>query len=557
MSIHIDFTPSTSSQLENGSCSVAKDLALVQESKGRWKLIDTRSEKASPSSTVIKGDNLVNLMQAVANGEKQLPAAFDTKEFQDLTKDPKFRGLCRRIPGIESSEHVESRARGKAALERAVGSAKIIGKGLGELEKQGLEGRFVGQDQDEQPYWIREVVFGGSLKPMGEVDIIIGGWSQDKTTRLSIKEWEAEKIKEWESLKPGQDFLKWVADQAWNTRVQSAWEKAHPGETFAPGKMASWKDAEADPELVLPVWLLKEFAGTSTDADFAKWRTGVIQERNEDWKRFKKETGVDLSFEEHERLSSHYSTSGAVESQPRWMLRQIWQSSAGSDNEDFTTFVRRLDYQKIHPGPVSEPEFKKWCASEEKKIRERYEGSHLPITFEEWRSQQDDGLLIDPAPFILLNEEQRTPYRTTCAGGCLVRNGHPYDTGFDKTRHSGEGYAIFVIGPDKNLYCGSHIGGVFHHSSFLGEGAIAAAGEVKTDPTGHVVELSSKSGHFQPKDPQNYYMLRYFSERDVDLANVKFTYYDSAGKTQARNAAEYLQELESGGLSVIDPSVFH
>ena len=181
----------------------------------------------------------------------------------------------------------------------------------------------------------------------------------------------------------------------------------------------------------------------------------------------------------------------------------------------------------------------------------------MPLSFEKWRAQQDDSILVEPSPFIHLNTDEREIYRTTCENGTLKRNGHAFDTSFEKTLHSGNGYAIFVIAPDHNLYSGSHIGGVFHHSSFLGEGATVAAGEIKTDPNGKIVELSSKSGHYRPKDSQNLYMLKYFQDRGADLSTIKFTFYGTEGKTEERNAHEYLEGLEHlKSLGEIDLEIF-
>ena len=136
-------------------------------------------------------------------------------------------------------------------------------------------------------------------------------------------------------------------------------------------------------------------------------------------------------------------------------------------------------------------------------------------------------------------------YQTECQEGTLMRNGAPLNTKFEKTLASGPGHAIFVIGPDDSLYCGSHIREVFHHSSFLGGAAVVAAGEVKTNSDGTIVKLSSKSGHYHPGDSQNLFMLRYFRDRGVDLSKVDFTFYSPDGETESRNALQYLQELES------------
>lgn len=211
--------------------------------------------------------------------------------------------------------------------------------------------------------------------------------------------------------------------------------------------------------------------------------------------------------------------------------------------DDFPTYARKLQWESQTKAQKTDKPFEEWNTAEDSTLHARHKGSHLPLTFEQYQKQQNDGILVEPAPFINLSPTERKAYETTCANGKLVRNGHPLNTGFEKTLHSGEGYAIFVIGPNDDLYCGSHIGGVFHHSSFLADGATAGAGEIKTDQDGKIIELSSKSGHYRPTNAQNLHTLHYFKDRGVDL-NIKFTFYDTNGKTQERNAQEYLDELE-------------
>lgn len=540
------------SQLLNGNCSIEQDLALVKTS-GRWTLIDTRKENIPLGGMIIKGKDLIELMQFTANEEKNLPDKF--LQIKDLTQDPRFRRFCRLIPGIESHENAQSREKSAQAMQRAFEAAKVIGKGLSQIEKQGLEGRYVGQDQGKHPYWMREVIFAGDGKSTSETDILIHGWELDKDSRLSLKEWESAKKEEWKNLNPGKDFLPWIADQAWDAEEKETWEKAHPGEVYDKGKFLNWPEAQTDPDLFLPVWLLKKISGKTDNADFQAWRVVIKNERQEEWTRFKEETGANLTFEEHETLDFEYGHSGSVDSIKRWMLQQLWQKASTSD--DFPTFVQKLKWTQEKQTGKTQESFDNWVANQERILHERHQGTHLPLSFEEWRAQQDDSILLGAAPFINLNAEQRKIYCTNCENGILKRNGYLFDTAYEKTLHSGNGYAILVIAPDEQLYCGSHIGGVFHHSSFLGEGAVLAAGEIKTDSNGKIIELSSKSGHYRPKDSQNLYLLKYFQDRGADLSTVKFTFYDVNGKTEERNAQEYLESLEHlKGLAEMDLGLF-
>jgi hypothetical protein len=79
----------------------------------------------------------------------------------------------------------------------------------------------------------------------------------------------------------------------------------------------------------------------------------------------------------------------------------------------------------------------------------------------------------------------------------VSEDGSTFSTALCKTVVSGDGWAIFVMAPDAELYAGSHVEGVFHHSTFLSGGAVTAAGEIAVD-YGTVKVINSKSGHYRP-----------------------------------------------------------
>lgn len=314
------------SALQTGKCSVSKDLALVGDKTGRWTLIDTRREKLPANGTILKGNDLVKVMQAAANDAKKFPSAPLDKEFADLTGNAKFRNFCRMVPGMETKEHLESRTRSNESMGRMYDSAKVLGKGLGKLEEKGGEGRYVGQDQGSHNYWIREVVFRGTPKPPGEIDILIAGWKQDKSSNLSVKDWETAKKEEWETSNTDLEFLPWIATNSWAAECKEAWHEAHPGEAFDETKFKSWTKSQADPILCLQTWELKKMSGKNNEADFQAWRKEVIKGREEDFEKFKEETGVqNLSFVQHEQMEDDWCHSGSVENPNRWILQQLWK----------------------------------------------------------------------------------------------------------------------------------------------------------------------------------------------------------------------------------------
>lgn len=82
---------------------------------------------------------------------------------------------------------------------------------------------------------------------------------------------------------------------------------------------------------------------------------------------------------------------------------------------------------------------------------------------------------------------------------------------------------IFVIGPDGELYIGKPRDGHFHHSSFFAGGVLTWAGEIRTNATGQIVELTDESGHYQPSKIHNLQGLDVLRQLGFDLSNAMFT----------------------------------
>jgi hypothetical protein len=97
-----------------------------------------------------------------------------------------------------------------------------------------------------------------------------------------------------------------------------------------------------------------------------------------------------------------------------------------------------------------------------------------------------------------LNEFEAEKYKVKFQGNKLVNSDDAeVSTQNNETVVSGKGWAIFVVDLDGNLYLGSHILGVFHHSSFLSGKPVLAAGEILVD-NGIIKVVTCKSGHYRP-----------------------------------------------------------
>jgi hypothetical protein len=186
-------------------------------------------------------------------------------------------------------------------------------------------------------------------------------------------------------------------------------------------------------------------------------------------------------------------------------------------------------------------DFTKWKFDKNQKLVEKWKASRIALPFDKWKAHQ----VLDPlrpVPFVTLDKKARKAYQTDCEKGRLTRAKASFATTLERTGHSGDGWVIFVIGPQKELYCASHLSGVFHHSSFLGDTAVMGGGEIKTSADGTITHISSKSGHYRPTDIENREMLRWFQSHGTDLSRVSFTCFLPGGKeSQPINALAYLK----------------
>jgi len=90
-------------------------------------------------------------------------------------------------------------------------------------------------------------------------------------------------------------------------------------------------------------------------------------------------------------------------------------------------------------------------------------------------------------------------------------NDLPFDTKGNSTLFSGLGWAIFVVDMDGKLYCGDHVEGKFHHSTFLAGGAVQSAGELAAE-AGEIKVVTAKSGHYTPGMEQMTQFLKLFPQ---------------------------------------------
>jgi hypothetical protein len=117
------------------------------------------------------------------------------------------------------------------------------------------------------------------------------------------------------------------------------------------------------------------------------------------------------------------------------------------------------------------------------------------------------------------------------------------DTAESVTFQKGLGWEIFVMSPGGDFHMASHRIGLYHHSSLLGGGNVAAAGMMRVSG-GAIQELNNHSGHYAPEDKHVRNVLKRLSQAGNSL-NFDL---EIAGANPFRGrAADYWKPQDQGG----------
>lgn len=541
------------------------DLVLQQAvtTQGRVWEIRTREEISSlpedgiTREVVARGDDLEEIFKHVANGESL------ADKFKELQQNRQFRLLSRNIPGMETIEH---RRKVQTSIHDKIGRVKTtlkeMVKGKSALRAIGKSGRMI-----DSEYALAEIVLKNPHIPSEAVRKLGDLWKASDTS-LDFNSWLTAVHDEWREITGDKAmFLPWLTSREWDRKEKQAWSNSHPGKAFDLSEFSAWQRSQYDPDSLLaePNWmLLEEWEKKNAELrvqgkpeiDFAQWKIDHLESQRAYWEWAVKETDflpfthVDdgiLKILNREKFEYQMKSGSSLNSLV-WIAKDLWEKS-GVEDISTDAFMHHLESQQyqLHQSNPNRPrmDFPTWKRIKEEYQQVRWIAAKKPLTFEKWKSQQILNPLL-PAPFVKLNAVDRKAYQAECVGGFLFRKGEPLSTSNEVTVHSGKGWAIFVISPQEKLYCGSHLPGVFHHSSFLGDGAIMAAGEIRTDESGKITHISSKSGHYKPTSEENIELLRWFQKNGANLSEVSFTYFLADGSVSLPiNARVYLDTLES------------
>jgi len=128
--------------------------------------------------------------------------------------------------------------------------------------------------------------------------------------------------------------------------------------------------------------------------------------------------------------------------------------------------------------------------------------------------------IIDPKHTRYLDTDERASYRVHIRNGLFEHDGSPYDTASMES-HGRVGYAAYTINANGELSVFTHLGGAdgLYHSSMNAGAPVVSAGELKIQ-NGHLLEITTSSGHYNPTLFNVHRTLEYFSSHRIDITQV-------------------------------------
>lgn len=154
----------------------------------------------------------------------------------------------------------------------------------------------------------------------------------------------------------------------------------------------------------------------------------------------------------------------------------------------------------------------------------RWEASDIPNYFIFLELMEYDLLINKYAPgnqqVKYYSQEERETHRLTFKDGLWYLRGNLFDTTKFYTFHSGDGYAIFLLGLDKEIYVNNHVKYKIHHSSEFAGNDVLAGGEIHAT-NGKITLISNKSGHYAPAPKDLLEILAVLKEKIGSLKDIQ------------------------------------
>lgn len=243
--------------------------------------------------------------------------------------------------------------------------------------------------------------------------------------------------------------------------------------------------------------------------------------------------GPDTEFKFGDEIRPYHEKAEAFHQSLRTAIKKASYLGEGLHhirNEGFAGCIQHDTYwcETFSSSHISKP-----IHSTLKKPYEQAKQLSPDLDFDAW-IQSEDGLEqleskegsrdISSFQVAYLTPEQRAQHRVEFRkegdDTILYYQGSPLNTALFETE-AGKGRAIFVIGPDHELYVGNHVPYQFHHTSFFAGRPVIGAGEIITDPNGKLVAVTDKSGHYKPLKKHMVDALKVLeTEKGIDLTHT-------------------------------------
>ncbi len=207
-----------------------------------------------------------------------------------------------------------------------------------------------------------------------------------------------------------------------------------------------------------------------------------------------------------------------------------WKKVGESRGKRRHYWLERLDPHH-RAGFLLAQDFERWCAR-----------GLAHQTFWEYIGAPDPGDMVKYYGGTPRGLKRKVTFKN---GSLYNSHDHLFDTRHLTTLHAGDGWCIFVVDTEGNLYAHKHVEAKYHHSTFLSGAPIQAAGEMVVDQ-GKIKVITAKSGHYAPsvkemtrfvtlfpeipnqavimpdfRTPQNWYRVRSFRFENTAAPKLK------------------------------------
>lgn len=269
----------------------------------------------------------------------------------------------------------------------------------------------------------------------------------------------------------------------------------------------------------------------------------------------------DPDFGWHLPTSGIFKTSASEADQEKLLLGEIslddlqmgWSKAPSADPKDLSLPTKEGSLEQMDPLGFLQQQFKNadlaisddadlaWLSEKDlnrlakvskyqflRLVNREFKGEEKAA---KWLNKKTDnqlnqwGIRRDDIPNIKVDYKrgaERNDFELTFKDGKIYQNDAVLDTTSGKTV-MGHGAVIFTMNRNGRFYATSQKVGETHHSTFLGAGAAAGAGEMVVEQ-GALKKINNQSGHYFPPKQQMIQVLSELRDQGISLQGVELKY---------------------------------